>query len=124
MRIGSRREPALVLVFSLLTFGIYFLWWVAAVSGETQEFLGEPDTAPGLEVLLVLFTCGLYIIYWDYKIAKKIVRMQQRVDLPSTDNAILYIVLNVLALGIINALIEQSHLNEVWEATLVARPLA
>jgi hypothetical protein len=51
----------------------------------------------------------LYIFYWDYKQAKKIMRMQMMVGLPPADNAVLYIVLNLLGLGFINAMIEQGH---------------
>ena len=112
--VGERRDPALVLVFTLLTCGFYYWYFLYKVSEETQRFLGEPDTSPGVEVLLCLATCGLYIFYWDYKQAQKIARMQQMVGLPVVDNGILYLVLNLLAVGFINAMIEQGHLNDVW----------
>ena len=112
--LGERRDPALVLVLTLLTCGIYYWFWLYRVSEETQRFLDEPDTSPGLEVLLCLLTCGVYILYWDYKQAKKIARMQTMVGLPPTDNAILYLILNLCGIGFINAMIEQGHLNEVW----------
>lgn len=112
--LGERRDPALVLVFTLLTCGIYYWFWLYRVSEETQRFLNEPDTSPGIEILLCLVTCGLYILYWDYKQAKKIMRMQMMVGLPPADNAVLYIVLNLIGLGFINAMIEQGHLNDVW----------
>jgi hypothetical protein len=116
MRIGERREPAIVLLLSIVTCGIYYFYWLYCVSGEIQEFLQEPDTSPGLEVLLSILTMGLYVIYWDYKTGQKIARMQGRVGLPVTDNAILYLVLNLVGFGFVNALIEQGHLNEVWNA--------
>ena len=118
---GERRDPALVLVFSLLTCGFYYIYWLYKVSEETQRYLQEPDTAPSVEVLLCFATCGLYILYWDYKIARKIMRMQQSVGLPPVDNTILYLVLNLLGLGIVNALIEQGHLNEVWHRSAQAQ---
>jgi hypothetical protein len=122
MRIGTRREPGLVLLFSILTCGIYYYWWVYKVSGEVQDFLGEPDTAPATELLLSALTCGLYLFYWDWKIAEKIARMQERVNIPPKDNTVLYLVLNLLGagpaygLGLLVPLIEQSHLNEIWDA--------
>ena len=122
MRIGTRREPGLVLLFSLLTCGIYYYWWVYAVSAEIQDFLGEYDTPPWLELVLAALTCGLYLFYWDWKIAEKIARMQQQVGLPVTNNAVLYLVLNLLGagpvygLGLLVPLIQQMHLNDVWNA--------
>lgn len=118
MRIGEKREPALVLILSIITCGVYYLYWVYVASAEAQEFLGEQDTAPGLEVLLFILTCGLYTLYWDYKMAQKIMKMQRILGLRETDNAVLYIVLDVLGLGIVNALIQQSQLNEVWNAAI------
>src|SRR5206468_12588219 len=121
MRTGERQEPALVLIFTLLTCGIYYFFWVYRVSGETQDYLDDPDLSPGMEVLLTLLTCGIYNVFWDYKMAKKIARMQERAGLRPVDNALLYVILDLCGLGIVNSLIEQSHLNEVWNATMVSR---
>ena len=116
MRIGERREPALVLILSIITFGIYYLYWVYQASAETQEFLAEPDTSPGVEVLLFVVTCGLYTLYWDYKMAQRIAKMQRMVGLREVDNGVLYIVLDLVGVGIVNGLIQQGQMNEVWTA--------
>ena len=123
---GERREPGLVLVFSFLTCGLYYLYWVYRTSEETQVYLGEEDTSPAIEVLLHLCTCGIYNIYWDYKQAKKLARMLGSVGLPATDNALLYVAFDVLGhgmgLGLINVLIQQGHLNDVWLRAGQANP--
>ena len=41
MRLGTRREPALVLVLILLTCGIYYLYFIYKASQEMDDFLGE-----------------------------------------------------------------------------------
>ena len=123
-RIGERREPGLVLILSLLTCGIYYLWWIAEVSKETQEFLNEPDTSPTMEVVLTLVTCGIYNIYWDYKMGKKIARMQGAVGMTPTDNSVLYLVLDLLGVGVVNGLMEQGALNDVWYRAAQAMPNA
>lgn len=114
--IGERREPGLVLLLSIITLGIYYYIFLYKTSQEIQDFTGEQDTSPTLEVVLSIFTCGLYTIYWDYKVAKKIYQMQQQVGIQATDNSILYLVLNFLGIGMVNALIEQGHLNDIWTA--------
>lgn len=128
MRIGERRDPALVLVFILLTCGIYYLYFIYKVSEETQEYLGEPDTAPIVDMLLCFLTCGLWNIYWDYKTGKKIARMDERAGLPVTDNAVLYLILDLLgvggfaSVGIINAVLQQDSLNRIWDAAMTGGP--
>ena len=113
---GFRREPALILILSIITCGLYYLWWMYAVSQEVQDFLQEADTSPGIDVLATVCTCGLYILYWDYRLGKKIVRMQEMVGLLQVDNYTLYLILDIMQLGIITPLFEQGHLNDIWRA--------
>ncbi len=122
MRLGTPRSPGLTLLLILLTCGIYYLYFIYVVSQETQDFLEEADTSPGLEVLLCVLTCGIYNIYWDYKMGKRIAEMCVRVGLPPTDNAVLYLVLDLVgaggfaSLGLLNPLLQQESLNRVWKA--------
>ncbi len=113
-RIGERREPGVVLLLHIVTFGIYYLWWIYRTSEEMMAFDQEPDTSPALELLFSIISCGIYTVYWDYKTAQKIARMQAKVGIRPTDNSILYLVLNCIGLGLIPSMIEQGHLNEIW----------
>jgi hypothetical protein len=119
---GTPRDPALTLVLILLTCGFYYLYFIYVVSQETQDFLEEPDISPGVEVLLSVLTCGLWNIYWDYRMGKRIAEMSVRVGLPPTDNAVLYLLLDLvgaggfLSLGLINPVLQQDGLNRVWKA--------
>jgi len=107
-------EPAILFLLCLVTCGIYYLFFIYKVSQETLAYTGEQDVDPAIDVLLCFVTCGLWIFYWDYKIAQRIARMQAMAGLPVTDNAVLYLVLNIFGIGFINSLIEQSHLNDIW----------
>lgn len=111
---GKHREPGIVLLLTLVTCGIYYLYWIYRVSGEMMAYLEERDTDPALEVVLSIITCYLYTIYWDYKTGRKIARMQEIAGLPVTDNSLLYLVLNLLGLGFLPHVMEQGHLNEIW----------
>ncbi len=128
MRLGTTRNPALTLILILLTCGIYYLYYIYIVSEETQEFLGERDLSPGVEVLLSVVTCGLYNIYWDYKIGKRVSEMCGRVGLPATDNAVLYLILDLVGfggfggLGLINPVLQQDSLNRIWQAAMTGPP--
>lgn len=124
MRIGKERNPVWVLILTLVTCHLYTLYFVYKVSQETEAFLGEAEigVSPIVEVVLSVVTCGLWHIYWDYRMGKRIAAMCQRVGLPVTDNAILYLVLDLIgvghyaALGLINPLLQQDTLNRIWKA--------
>jgi len=107
------RDPAMVLVLSYLTCGIYYLIWVKDISQELIDQLGETDTSPALEALLTLVTCGFYSMYWDYKTNRKIMRLQEAKGVRPVDNTALYLILDIVGFGMVNALIQQNHLNEL-----------
>jgi heme/copper-type cytochrome/quinol oxidase subunit 2 len=113
-RPGTRQDPALVLILSLVTCGIYYLVWMHRVSQEVQDALGETDTNPGLEVLLTIVTCFIYSYFWDWKMAQKIVRLQENVGIRPVDNGVLYLILNFAGIGVVNTLMQQQQLNDVW----------
>jgi hypothetical protein len=116
MRIGERREPALVLLFSIISCGIYYLYYIYKVSEEISIFQGRYDYSPGTEILLTLVTCGIWNCFWDYRVGKRIAEMNVWVGLPPSDNSILYLILDLLGLGLINGLIQQDALNRIWLA--------
>ena len=111
------REPGLVLLFSIITCGIYYAWWIYKVSQEVQEYLGESDLSPALEVVLWTLTCSIYGIYWYWKYGQKIVQMQTRAGLPAADNSVLYVILDILRLGSVSGMILQGQLNDIWMAS-------
>lgn len=118
MRLGNPRNPVLVLLFTFLTCGLYYLWIIYAISAETRDFLGETEinVSPGAEVLLTIITFGIWDFYWDYRMGKRMALMCQRVGLPVTDNAVLYLVLDLVGVGFINIVLQQDTLNRVWKA--------
>lgn len=124
MQIGTKRDPALTLVFILLTCGIYYLYFIYKASSEVGDFTGDYDYPPGVEVALSLVTCGLWNIYWDYRMGKKVARMSAEVGLPATDNSTLYLILDLLgaggfaSLGLINPVLQQDGLNRIWDAAM------
>ncbi len=111
---GQYRDPGVTLLLSLVTCGIYYLYYIYIASAEANAYLGERDTDPMMEVILSLVTCFLYTIYWDYKMAHKIAKMQEIAGVRVIDNAILYLVLNFLGVGFLPHLIQQGQLNEIW----------
>jgi hypothetical protein len=114
--IGEKRDPGMVLLFTLLTCGIYGLWWFHTYATETKNALGRQDLDPGKDLLLTFVTCGIWgVIAFYYNYPKLFVDMQRRVGLPPNDISTTTLLLGILfspaAIYII-----QSELNKIWDA--------
>lgn len=112
--IGCKRSPALVFIFSVITCGIYFLYWIYKVSEEMRIYNTDDSMSPGLELLIcILFPP--YIIYWFYKYGNIIFNAHniEEVAIPD-DNGILYLVL-AFFMPIVGAAIMQASLNKLWD---------
>lgn len=113
---GERREPVMVLIFSLLTCGIYMFYWWYTVGTEIKNALNREDINPSLDIILSLVTCGLYTLYLFYKYPKLMTEMQERVGMPRNDVSTTSLILAIFGLGIVSVLIIQSELNNIWNA--------
>lgn len=103
------RNIVLCVVFSIITCGIYGLYWMIKMNDEINELAGEPGATSGVMVLvLTLVTCGIYGYYWYYKmgVRSEVIKGQQGY-LP-----ILYLILGLFGLGIVNYCLMQDTINK------------
>lgn len=115
--IGEKRDPVMVIVYGLLTCGIYALYWWYMIITETKNALGREDINPAMELVLAFVTCGIYGIYLYYKYPKLFLDMQQRVGLPQNDMSTLCLVLAFCGpLGLLVPYLIQTELNKIWDA--------
>lgn len=107
------RSPIAVILLTLLTCGIYSIYWLYVTSRDLQELERDMDsTSPFVEILLIFVTCGIYTFFWYYKYAKKVAVIQTNKNMaPVDNNGVLYIVLLFFGLGIVSAAIMQSTIN-------------
>jgi len=107
----SHRSIALAIIFSIITCGIYTLYWLYKMNDNINQLAGDDNaTSGGLVILFSIITCGIYSWYWYYK-------MGQKMDTVSgTDsNKILFIVFAIIGLGIVNLAIMQDFVNKEIE---------
>ena len=64
-------------------------------------------------VLLSIITCGIYTIFWNYQMGKRIFIAQQKRNLPATDNSAVYLILSLLKFDFISYILIQSELNRL-----------
>lgn len=113
----KKRNPALVIIFSIITCGIYELYWFVVTTNDIQRALKQPDgkvSSGGFTILFSIITCGIYMLYWWYQQGKRIATLMEEKGLRPNDNSIMYLVLNFVAIGaILNPVFLQSDLNKI-----------
>ena len=108
----QERNIVMAVVFSLITFGIYGIYWFIKLTDETNELSGDPNaTSGGVAFLLTLVTLGIYGIYWYYKRGQCIDQYYASRGFMQTSNAVLYLVLG-LVFGIAAYCLMQNELNK------------
>jgi len=119
-----RREPALVLVLSIVTFGLYLPFWYHGIYEDLKALDGRTPTGHGfwLDFLFVLLTFAIYGIWVDYQISQQIAEFEERNGLgPAQDTSIIAVILDVASYAtvfvtnFITSAIQQDQLNRVIE---------
>ncbi len=106
------RSPAAVIVFSVITCGIYALYWIYRFARELRDLTGRTDLNAGLDLLLCI-VCFPYVVYWSYKYGMVLDEALAKVDQKPDENAVLYLVLSVFGLFIVTMAIMQSTANRL-----------
>lgn len=105
-----KRNIALSVVFSLLTCGIYGIYWMIKINDEVNELAGEADaTTGGMVFLFSLLTCGIYSFYWLYKMGERCDKIKNA----NGYSSVIYLVLGILGLTIVSYCLIQDTINKV-----------
>ncbi|MDD6223450.1 MAG: DUF4234 domain-containing protein [bacterium] len=109
------REKNIVvaIILSFVTCGIYAIIWFINMTDDMRYASGDQTLEGGKEFLLTLLTCGIYGYYWAYKMGKAQVQAQAKHGIPTSDNSVLYIILQFFGLAIVNYCLIQSELNKM-----------
>lgn len=110
----KKRNVGLAVLFSIITFGIYGIYWFVCLTNDSNTINPEEKTASGgLAIVLSLVTFGIYGIYWNYKLGKKL-----------TGSGTLYLILSLIGLGIVNYILGQSEINKYIEKSATDEQIA
>lgn len=111
------RGIAVSIILSIVTCGIYGIYWFICLTNEAEEASDDKSMASGgVAFLLTLITCGIYGIYWAYKMGKLLMVAKEKNNLRSEDNSVLFLILQLIGFGIINYALIQNSLNEIVRA--------
>ena len=111
----EKRNIGLAIVFTMITCGIYGLYWLYKMTEEVHCLVGRRTTASGgMVILYTLLSCGIYSFYWMYKMGETMTEAKMMRGMHADQNsALLYIVLAIFALGIVSEALLQSSINDV-----------
>ncbi len=102
----KERNIVVCILLSLITCGIYGIYWVIMLARESVSVKDPSDNAL-VEIVLMLFLpfLGFYLS------EKKLTEGCAARGIPHKDNSVLYLVLGLVGLGIVNFCMMQSDLN-------------
>lgn len=110
----TKRNIGLAILFTVITCGIYGIYWMVVVTDDTNKSVNDINgTSGGIAVLLSIVTCGIYGIYWAYKQGERLDNAKNMRGIPSSNSNILYLVLDILGLSIIAIALMQDSLNKI-----------
>lgn len=111
----QKRNIGLAVLLSIVTCGIYVLYWMVKMTDEVNTLSGEEGTSGMIAVLLTVVTGGLYIFYWNYKMARQVEQAQQKAGVAAKDNTVLYEIFVFLGLQIVTYCMIQADINKLAE---------
>lgn len=115
----KQRSIGLCIVLSIITCGIYGIYWFIVLTNDTNELSGHSadGTSGGVAFLLTLVTCGIYGFFWCYKMGERINEAKTMRNMPSDSNlGIICLLLSVFGLGIVSYALFQNEINKIETA--------
>ena len=107
MEIKSRNIVTCVLL-SLITCGIYGIYWVICMAREAVS-VKDPSDSAVLEIVLMLFLPFLGFFLTEQKFTAGC----ETRGIAHKDNSVLYLILGLLGLSIVNYCMMQNDLNKI-----------
>ncbi len=117
----TERSPIMVFVFSVVTLGIYSVYWYSCVYTEWKNLTGETPTGNefGMDLIFSIVTCGIWAIYVDYRISQELASFRTARGLPPKDTTLVVLILDLAAYitvavtFLISTAIQQQLINEL-----------
>jgi hypothetical protein len=111
-----KRNPLGVLGLTVITLGIYFLYWFWKINDELRLYKRDDSISPTRSLMAMLF--GWLIIVPPfiamYNTSKHVQDAEQRLGVqPQLEPALTIVFLLFVAIG--NTIYVQEHLNRIWD---------
>ena len=108
----QRREIVTAIILSIVTCGIYGLYWFVCLTDDANTISGDTGaTSGGMALVLTIITCNIYGIYWAYKMGERLDNAKAARGLPAKGNGVVYLILWLFGFGIVANALMQDELN-------------
>ncbi len=108
----ENRNIGICILLSILTCGIYGIYWFIKVNDDVNRLTNDPQpVSGGIAFLLSLVTCGIYGIYWAYKMGERLKKLEASNGQASDNRDILYLILSLFGFLIVVLALIQDTLN-------------
>ncbi len=116
--VGKSRDPIVVWLLSLVTFGIYYLVWYYKINRELREYDPSITVEPGIAVVAITLGGCLIVppFVSIYNTGSRIDQAQQSGGLTPTCSGLLGLLLSFV-FGL-QTIYYQSELNKLWNRTV------
>lgn len=103
------RSIPLAIIFTIITCGIYGLYWMFKLNDEINQLAGETEATSGAMVIVFsLITCGIYHLYWLFKMGERC----EKIKGYNGSLNVLYLVLGIFGFAIIAYCLIQDTINK------------
>ena len=114
-RAQTQGNIAVDIILTLVTCGIYGLFWQNRIFKATNVLLGEERFTFLTWFLLTLVTCGIYNLYAQYQLGEALHQGLVKEGGLGNDNlALLGLLLSIFGLQVVAMAIEQNELNQLY----------
>lgn len=115
----NKRRVAVCIVLSLITCGIYAIYWMYLLVKNTRSIQKNSNSCIG-EMLCLIFV-PFYSLYWWYTRGEKVKQSFKEYNSKPTGSGTVYLVLSIFLLNIVAMAIMQNDFNSLKSDAISAR---
>jgi hypothetical protein len=111
----EKRGIVKAIIFTIVTCGIYGIYWMYKMTDECHEAAGRQTTASGgMACIYTFVTCGIYYFYWLYKMGTTLNEAKHnRGIFVDGNDSLMYLLFAFFGLAIVSEALIQSALNDL-----------
>ena len=110
------RNIVVSLILTILTCGIYDLYWNAKQMKTMNGLLEREELFFWTWLLISIITCGLFHLYYEYKMGLALVEIQEKYDMRvDTNLPLISLGLSIFGFSFVVDAIHQNEINKVYE---------
>ncbi len=102
----KKRSIGLMILWTILTCGIYMIYWMIAFQVELKKTTGLGFGGFG-HFLMLMFTFGIYDIYWQYAAGVRLGKAG------AENHGVMYLIFCFIGLAWLNPFLMQAQANKI-----------